>query len=29
MTGKRWIEAGVSPGPAALADTAADLKTLA
>jgi 3-phenylpropionate/trans-cinnamate dioxygenase ferredoxin reductase subunit len=29
MTGKRWIEAGVSPGPSALADTAADLKTLA
>jgi 3-phenylpropionate/trans-cinnamate dioxygenase ferredoxin reductase subunit len=29
MTGKRWIEAGVSPDPAALADTAADLKTLA
>jgi 3-phenylpropionate/trans-cinnamate dioxygenase ferredoxin reductase subunit len=29
MTGKRWIEAGVSPDPAALADPAADLKTLA
>ncbi len=28
MTGKRWIEAGVSPDPAALADPAVDLKTL-
>jgi hypothetical protein len=29
MTGKRWIEAGVSPDPEAVADAAADLKTLA
>ena len=29
MTGKRWIEAGLSPDPAALADPATDLKTLA
>jgi 3-phenylpropionate/trans-cinnamate dioxygenase ferredoxin reductase subunit len=29
MTGKRWIEAGLSPDPAALADPAADLKVLA
>ncbi|MBP7002446.1 FAD-dependent oxidoreductase [Amaricoccus sp.] len=28
MTGKRWIEAGVSPDPDALADPAADLKAL-
>ena len=28
MTGKRWIEAGLSPDPAALADPAADLKAL-
>ena len=29
MTGKRWIEAGTSPDPDALADPAADLRTLA
>ncbi len=29
MTGKRWIEAGVSPDPAAVADPATDLKALA
>jgi 3-phenylpropionate/trans-cinnamate dioxygenase ferredoxin reductase subunit len=29
MTAKRWIEAGVSPDPARVADPAADLKTLA
>ena len=29
MTGKRWIEAGVSPSAAALADPASDLKALA
>jgi 3-phenylpropionate/trans-cinnamate dioxygenase ferredoxin reductase subunit len=28
MTGKRWIEAGVSPDPAGLADPAVDLKAL-
>jgi 3-phenylpropionate/trans-cinnamate dioxygenase ferredoxin reductase subunit len=28
MTAKRWLEAGHSPDPAALADPAADLKTL-
>ena len=28
MTGKRWLEAGHSPDPVALADPAADLKTL-
>lgn len=28
MTGKRWIEAGVSPDPVALADPASDLKAL-
>jgi 3-phenylpropionate/trans-cinnamate dioxygenase ferredoxin reductase subunit len=28
MTAKRWIEAGHSPDPAAIADPAADLKTL-
>jgi 3-phenylpropionate/trans-cinnamate dioxygenase ferredoxin reductase subunit len=28
MTGKRWIEAGVSPDPDALADPASDLKAL-
>ena len=28
MTAKRWIEAGHSPDPAAVADPAADLKTL-
>ena len=28
MTGKRWIEAGVSPDPAAVADPATDLKAL-
>lgn len=29
MTGKRWIEAGLSPDPARLADPAVDLKALA
>jgi 3-phenylpropionate/trans-cinnamate dioxygenase ferredoxin reductase subunit len=29
MTGKRWLEAGVSPEPDRLADPAADLRTLA
>ena len=29
MTAKRWIEAGVSPDPARIADPACDLKTLA
>lgn len=29
MTAKRWIEAGVSPDPAAVADAATDLKALA
>jgi 3-phenylpropionate/trans-cinnamate dioxygenase ferredoxin reductase subunit len=29
MTGKRWLEAGVSPDPDRLADPAADLRTLA
>jgi 3-phenylpropionate/trans-cinnamate dioxygenase ferredoxin reductase subunit len=29
MTGKRWIEAGLSPDPGRLADPAADLKALA
>jgi 3-phenylpropionate/trans-cinnamate dioxygenase ferredoxin reductase subunit len=29
MAGKRWIEAGVSPDPAAVADPATDLKALA
>ena len=29
MTAKRWIEAGVSPDPAAVADPATDLKALA
>jgi 3-phenylpropionate/trans-cinnamate dioxygenase ferredoxin reductase subunit len=29
MTAKRWIETGVSPDPARVADPAADLKTLA
>ncbi len=29
MTGKRWIEAGVSPDPAGIADPSADLKVLA
>ena len=29
MTAKRWIEAGVSPDPAAVADPASDLKALA
>ncbi len=29
MTGKRWIEAGVSPDAQALADPATDLKALA
>lgn len=29
MTGKRWIEAGVSPDPERIADPDADLKTLA
>ncbi len=28
MTGKRWIEAGVSPDPAAVADPGTDLKAL-
>ncbi|MDF2232242.1 FAD-dependent oxidoreductase [Albimonas sp. CAU 1670] len=28
MTGKRWLESGHSPAPDALADSAADLKTL-
>ena len=28
MTGKRWLEAGRSPDPDALADPGADLKTL-
>ncbi|MEL6978858.1 MAG: FAD-dependent oxidoreductase [Pseudomonadota bacterium] len=28
MTGKRWIEAGLSPDPAALGDPAAELKSL-
>lgn len=28
MSGKRWIEAGVSPDPAAIADPAADLRAL-
>ncbi len=28
MTGKRWIEAGVSPDPTALADQSVDLKSL-
>ena len=29
MTAKRWIEAGVSPDPDAVADPARDLKSLA
>jgi 3-phenylpropionate/trans-cinnamate dioxygenase ferredoxin reductase subunit len=29
MTAKRWIEAGISPDPAAVADPATDLKALA
>ncbi len=29
MTGKRWIEAGVSADPARIADPSCDLKTLA
>jgi 3-phenylpropionate/trans-cinnamate dioxygenase ferredoxin reductase subunit len=28
MTGKRWIEAGVSPDPAGVADAGVELKTL-
>jgi 3-phenylpropionate/trans-cinnamate dioxygenase ferredoxin reductase subunit len=28
MNGKRWIEAGISPDPARIADPAADLKAL-
>ena len=28
MTGKRWIEAGVSPAPEAVADGGAELKTI-
>ena len=28
MSAKRWIEAGVSPDPAAVTDPATDLKTL-
>jgi len=28
MQGKRWLEAGISPDPAALADPAVELRSL-